>query len=152
MDEDRTAEGVDRAFREIVQVLMANAANENSIPDAVVVVPDLERFRSTSVVHRLAIVCRNMNISRREWPTWIAGQVCLNDIVFLTERGTPWRVYEIDDLLPANDISHSWFSDLVKFADTRPKQRPHLKLLVRLQMVWVSISLKYPDIAQMIVA
>lgn len=120
------------------------AANDNTAPQTLVV-PDLHRFHSVSVMWRMAMVLNALPFSRRAVPDFMAA-VLYSDVRLVTESGKVWRVPEIDWHLAKGDAG-CWFSEMRKKAANPPKQRPHANILPRMRLLYLAIALRYPGLA-----
>lgn len=130
-----------------IEQLRQLAANDNTPPQTLVV-PELYRFHSVSVMERMATVLSALPYSRRAMPDFMAA-VLYSDVRLVTESGKVWRVPEIDRHLASMDAG-CWFSEMRKKAHNPPKQRPHANILPRMRLVYLAIALRYPALAEMI--
>jgi len=107
------------------------------------------QLRSRAYVRRLAIATRNLGLSRREIPNWMAdvifefeGVIRSHDRQVLTITDTA-----IDDAF-GNDGSFRWLSDFMAFAEKPLRQNPQMRVIVRLQLLDITFKIDKPEIAK----
>jgi len=104
-----------------------------------------------SHVQRLAVAARALDLSRREFPNWMA------DVIFNFKGEVDWPsgdvfVVEDEDIDAAfnDDGSFRWLSDFLAFADLSPRQRPQARILDRLRLIDLAFRIAYPERAKWI--
>ena len=106
-----------------------------------------------SYFRRLAIasaaVKAELDVSRREFPNWMADVIFGYEGQLLWPHGGPFIVRDtaIDDAFN-DDGSFRWLSDFLKFAEFEPKQRPQYRVLGRLRLIDLAFRIDRPDTAR----
>ncbi len=90
-----------------------------------------------------------MDLSRREFPDWMADVIYSYEGQILWAHGGPFTVSDsaIDDAF-GNDGSFRWLSDFFSFAEIPPKQRPHFGVIARLRLIDLAFRIARPDTAR----
>jgi hypothetical protein len=126
---------------------LCNTSNDNDLT-GVVHVPCANLVCTRSYFQRLAIATRDLNISRREIPNWMADALYRDDIIFV-EGGR--RIAFADDEIERafnDELSFRWLSDLTAFAERPPKQDAQKRTAKRLQLLACAFWVHCPQIAQ----
>lgn len=111
----------------------------------IIVASDYKLSRKDTVQY-LGRRLKGLNLSRREIPNWIANAVFFFEGRILWSTGTPFELSDtgIDDVF-GDDASCRWCGYLLRFADVPPKQRPQARVLPRLRLI--SLALSITDLA-----
>ena len=106
-------------------------------------------LRSRSYFRRLAIATRNLGLSRREIPNWMANTIFRFEGVIRSHDGQALNITDtaIDDAF-RNDGSFRWLSDFMGFAERPLRQSPQMRVVVRLQLLDIAFKIDKPEIAK----
>jgi hypothetical protein len=115
----------------------------------VVIVASDRALLRTSHFHRLALATRELGLSRREIPNWIADVILNFKGDILTSGGAPFEPCEVDEAF-GDDGSFRWLSDFLRFAEVPSKQCPQKRILPRLRLIDLAFRIAYPDRAALI--
>lgn len=122
------------------------ASNDNDIT-GIVHVPCAELVCTRPYFQRLAIATRDLKISRREIPNWMADALYRDDIIFVEQgRRVAFCDEEIENAF--GELSFRWLSDFVKFAERPPEQDAQHRVARRLQLIATAFHVTAPDVAR----
>ncbi len=124
--------------------LLARAANDDARPGQIIVPRD-EALMSPAVVRRMAMVLVALGLSRRATVDWVAEQVFFFEGEFVWPDGLAFDPPEIDDVF--GDASFKWVSDLRHFAAREPRQQVQRRIVPRLRLLFLAISVWRPEVA-----
>ena len=123
------------------------ASNDNDIT-GIVHVPCAELVCTRPYFQRLAIAVRDLNLSRRSIPDWMADALYRDDIIFV-EGGR--RIVFSDTAIEeafGDELSFRWLSDCIRFAEHPPRQDAQLRVARRLQLIATAFHVNAPDVAR----
>jgi hypothetical protein len=95
---------------------------------------------------RLAMATRDLGLSRREIPNWIADVVHGFDGRIEWPNGAPFVVTdEAIDAAFNDNGSFRWISDFIAFALVPPRQRPQARVIERLRLIDLAFRIAHPE-------
>jgi hypothetical protein len=119
------------------------AANDNQVLYPDILVPPDRVLRQPSFVASLARRVRDLGLSRRALPDFMAdmifgyrGRIIATD----GQRFCVCRV-DIDEAFGGNDASFRWVSDFLRMADEPPKQLAQSRIIERLRLIALALSI-----------
>ena len=116
-----------------------------------VVVATDEQLRRPSHFQRLAIATKDLGLSRRKIPDWIADEIYSFEGKIMRYDGRLFLVDDHDiDLAFNDDGSFRWLSDFIMFANKPPQQSPQERVLTRLRLIDLAFRIAHPDRAYLI--
>lgn len=124
-----------------------NASNDNDTT-GIVHVPCANLVVTRSYFQRLAVATRDLNISRREVPNWMADAIYRDDLIFI-EQGR--RIIFCDEEIESafgGELSFRWLTDFMQFAERPPKQDAQARVARRLQLLATAFHVSKPDVAR----
>ena len=124
-----------------------NAANDND-NFGIVHVPCAQLVCTRPYVQRLAIAVRDLNLSRRSVPDWMADALYRDDIIFVEDgRRIVFADTAIEEAF-RDELSFRWLSDLIAFAEHPPRQDAQARVARRLQLLATAFHVSAPDVAR----
>ena len=118
-----------------------------------IVVATDEELTRRSYFQRLAIAAAALmaeaEVSRREFPNWMADVILSYEGKVMWPHGGPFTVRDtaIDDAFN-NDGSFRWLSGFINFAEAAPRQNPQYRILTRLRLIDLAFKIDKPDVAR----
>lgn len=109
--------------------------------------PTRDQVSEPDEVTRLANVLVGLRLARRALPDWIADQVYFFEGKLRCPETGRYLISEDFDVEQAlsGDESHRWFSDFLKFAQTPPSQRAQARVVERLKLIHIAVSIHQED-------
>ncbi len=127
-----------------------NDNDENSV----VRLPSDEVLRRPSTIQRLAIVYRNIGLSRRRIIDHVAGVLFETDKIIIDAKGRRVFITDtcVDDAFETDaDPSSRWMSSWLQFSDRPPRQALQERILPRFRLLWVALALTNPSLAAKVI-
>lgn len=127
------------------------AANDND-GEGIIRLPKPAKLMTKASVHRLAIAYRLlMPSSRRKLPDIICDIVWNYEGVVVDGYGFSIRHRDLDPdaiLCADRDPSCAWIGMFYHFMVRAPLRAPRSQLQARLELLWLALAIKYPNVAQ----
>jgi len=103
-----------------------------------------EILDSPQTLKALAYSFYHYEVSRRQVPEWICERVDHFDGEILFADGTRYVTYagEVDDAFD-DDPSMHWISDLYRYLDRLPKQKPHERVRRRMLLLIMALMIEH---------
>jgi hypothetical protein len=134
---------------------ICSAANDNT-DEGVIRLPAMSAIATIPAYHRLAISYANLvPLSRRLVVDWLCATIWEYKGIIIDANGRRIDPLDIepDDVLRTEfDGSLRWVSDFLKCAVEPPRQAPQAKVIPRLELLYLGIAIRFPNVAKRIIS